>query len=88
MKERERTVPFRQGEGNGSSSAASLATQGLSDVRRQVPSVEELVEEGQSIEAALISGVKTPRRRRGEVHTKQVPEDDIPPEYLETDETR
>ena len=46
-------------------------------------SVEELVEEGQAFEAAAISGVEdAPDADRGEVRTRQVPEDDVPEEYL------
>ena len=44
--------------------------------------VEELVEEGQSFEAEIISGIEdTPDADAAEVHTKQVPADDVPPEY-------
>ena len=49
-------------------------------------SVEELVEEGQSFEAEAIGGVEdAPDPDVAEVHTKQVPEDDVPGEYLEKD---
>ena len=49
-------------------------------------SVEELLEEGQSFEAEAIGGVQdAPDADVAEVHTKQVPEDDVPPEYLERD---
>ena len=78
-------------KGTGPSSAGQSGdTQGLSDVPEAgTESVEELVEEGQSLEAAFISGVEdAPDADVAEVHTKQVPEDDVPPEYLETDETR
>ena len=78
-------------KGTGPGSAGQSGdTQGLSDVAEAgTESVEELVEEGQSLEAALISGVEdAPDADVAEVHTKQVPEDDVPPEYLETDETR
>jgi hypothetical protein len=78
-------------KGTGPGSAGQSGdTQGLSDVPEAgTESVEELVEEGQSLEAALISGVEdAPDADVAEVHTKQVPEDDVPPEYLETDETR
>jgi len=78
-------------KGTGPGSAGQSGdTQGLSNVPEAGgESVEELVEEGQSLEAALISGVEdAPDADVAEVHTKQVPEDDVPPEYLETDETR
>ena len=47
-------------------------------------SVEELLEEGQAFEAGVISGVENaPNADQGEVTTRQVPEDDIPEEYLD-----
>jgi len=46
-------------------------------------SVLELIEEGQSFEAEVISGVENaPDPDVSEVHTKEVPEDDVPTEYL------
>ena len=49
-------------------------------------SVEELIEEGQSFEAEAIGGVEdAPDPDVDEVHTKQVPEDDVPLEYLGRD---
>ena len=49
-------------------------------------SVEELIEEGQAFEAGVISGVENaPDADRGEVRTRQVPEDDVPQEYLDED---
>jgi len=49
-------------------------------------SVEELIEEGQSLEAEAIGGVEdAPDPDVAEVHTKQVPEDDVPLEYLGRD---
>jgi len=48
--------------------------------------VAELVEEGQFIEADAISGVEDASDPDvAEVHTKQVPEDDVPSEYLNND---
>jgi hypothetical protein len=50
-------------------------------------SVEELIDEGQSYEAAAISGVEDALDPdQGEVTTKQVPEDDVPEEYKEKDQ--
>ena len=50
-------------------------------------SVEELLEEGQAFEAAVVSGVENaPDADQGGVRTRQVPEDDVPPEYLEKDQ--
>jgi hypothetical protein len=49
-------------------------------------SVEELVEEGNAFEAAAILGVENAHDAdAGEVHTCQVPEDDVPEEYLDND---
>jgi hypothetical protein len=49
-------------------------------------SVLELVEEGQSFEAEAIGGVEDAAEPdMAEVHTKQVPEDDVPDEYLGRD---
>jgi hypothetical protein len=75
-----------KGMGPGSA-GQSGDTQGLSDVAEAGPeSVEELAEEGQSFEAEVIGGVEnTPDADVAEVHTKQVPEDDVPAEYLEKD---
>jgi hypothetical protein len=74
----------RAGEG---SAGQSGDTQGLSDVAESgAESVEELLEEGQSFEAEAIGGVENaPDPDVAEVHTKQVPEDDVPSEYLERD---
>jgi hypothetical protein len=48
-------------------------------------SVEELVEEGQNFEAGAVAGIEEADASQGEVRTKQVPEDDVPREYLEND---
>ena len=48
-------------------------------------SVEELVEEGQDFEAGVVAGIEQADASQGEVRTKQVPEDDVPREYLEND---
>lgn len=62
-------------------------TQGLSDIAEAGDeSVAELVEEGQSSEAETISGVENaPDPDVAEVHTRQVPDDDVPWEYLGKD---
>jgi len=49
-------------------------------------SVEELLEEGQAFEAGIINGIENaPDADMGEVRTRQVPEDDVPQEYLDED---
>ena len=57
--------------------------QGISSVEDvDSESVEELLEEGQAFEAEAVSGVENARDPdQGEVKTKEVPEDDVPPEY-------
>ena len=56
----------------------------MSDLAEAGPaSVEELVEEGQPYEADAIEGVEEASGEDvAEVHTKQVPEDDVPIEYI------
>jgi hypothetical protein len=65
-------------------------TEGLSRDEISGPeSVEELLEEGQAYEAGVISGVEdAPDADQGEVTTRQVPEDDVPEEYLDEDRNR
>lgn len=62
--------------------------QGLPDLpTADSESVDELVEEGQAFEAGIVSGVEgAPDADQGEVHTREVPEDDVPPEYQDRDE--
>ena len=82
--------PTRRGLGP-EAGGQSGDTEGLS--RRQLAdseSVEELLEEGQAFEAGIVSGVENapdPSRGRGRggVRTRQVPEDDVPQEYLDED---
>jgi len=50
-------------------------------------SVEELVEEGNAFEADAVEGVEDAADPDvSEVTTREVPEDDVPPEYLDDDE--
>src|ERR1035438_7139763 len=76
----------KKGMGPGSA-GQSGDTQGLSNVAEAgTESVEELVEEGQSFEAEVTSGVEdAPDSDVAEVHTKEVPADDVPSEYLGRD---
>jgi hypothetical protein len=61
--------------------------QGLSNVESaDSQSVDELMEEGNAFEAEVVTGVEEAGRRRDrEVHTREVPEDDVPGEYLDED---
>ena len=70
---------MEKGIGPGSA-GQSGDTKGLSNVAEAgSESVEELIEEGQAFEAEVISGVENaPDPDVDEVHTKQVPEDDVP----------
>jgi hypothetical protein len=81
------SVPAKQKGGGPGSAGQSGDTQGLPDVAEAgAESVEALVEEGQFFEAEAIGGVEeAPDPDVAEVHTKQVPEDDVPLEYLGRD---
>jgi N utilization substance protein A len=49
-------------------------------------SVEELVEEGNAFEADAVEGVENAKDADvSEVTTREVPEDDVPEEYLDND---
>jgi hypothetical protein len=80
------TPSGRRGLG-AASGGQSGDTQGLS--RRSYDdseSVEELMEEGQYMEAEAVSGVENaPDADQGEVRTRQFPEDDVPEEYQNED---
>jgi len=81
------TPSGRRGLG-AASGGQSGDTQGLS--RRSYDdseSVEELMEEGQYMEAEAVSGVENaPDADQGEVRTREVLEDDVPEEYTDRDE--
>ena len=50
-------------------------------------SVDELLEEGNAFEAEVVKGIEdVPDADEGEIRTREVPEDDVPEEYLEKDE--
>jgi hypothetical protein len=49
-------------------------------------SPRELLEEGQTFEAGIIEAVQdAPNADKGEIRTREVPEDDVPPEYDDQD---
>jgi hypothetical protein len=62
--------------------------QGLSSRERaDSESVDELLEEGNAFEAEVVKGVEdADNADKGEVHTHEVPEDDVPAEYSDKDE--
>jgi hypothetical protein len=79
----------RSARGRGAEAAGQAGdTLGLS--RQELAaseSVEELVEEGQSFEASVVSGVENaPDADQGPIRTRQVPEDDVPEEYIDQEE--
>jgi hypothetical protein len=74
-KKRMETGPDSAGQGG--------ATQQIADSE----SVEELAEEGNAFEADVIYGVENARDPDvEEVTTHEIPEDDVPGEYLDNDE--
>jgi hypothetical protein len=58
--------------------------EGLSNIEgADSESVDELLEERNAFEAGVVYGVEDSREREGqEVRTREVPEDDVPLEYL------
>ena len=62
--------------------------QGLSNAAgADSESVDELLEEGNAFEAEVVEGVQdAPDADRGEIRTREVPEDDVPEEYLDKDQ--
>ena len=72
--------------GLGSESAGQSGDlQGLSSVERaDSESVDELIEEGNAFEADVVAGVESAGDAdEKEVRTHEVPEDDVPAEYLD-----
>jgi len=91
MKQQEtyNVVSERSKELGPSSAGQSGDTQGLSNLEEaSSESVAELLEEGQYYEAEVIAGIENaPDADEEEIHTKQIPEDDIPGEYADRDES-
>ena len=81
--------PIDQPQGIGPDSAGQSGDlQGLSQVPdADSESVEQLVEEGQALEADVIEGVEqaSDSEKTPEVRTHERAEDDVPPEYLDRD---
>jgi hypothetical protein len=85
---RGRALPASAGRGLGPESGGQSGdTEGLSRAElADSESVEELLEEGQAFEAGVVRGVENaPGPEKGGVRTRQVPEDDVPQEYLDED---
>jgi hypothetical protein len=94
MRYRRKNMPYnrsmnrkRDHDVDADSAGQSGDTQGLSDVAEaDSESVKELLEEGQSLEAGIIDGIENaPDADVAEVTTHEVPEDDVPEEYLNQD---
>jgi hypothetical protein len=82
------TVVFEPKGSGPRSGGQSGDLQGLSNREgADSESVDELLEEGNAFEAEVIKGVEdVPDADEGEVRTHEVPEDDVPEEYLEKDQ--
>jgi hypothetical protein len=81
-----RSSKFEQETGSRSA-GQSGDLQGLRDREgADSESVDELLEEGNAFEADVVAGVERAEDDEGqEVHTHEVPEDDVPEEYLDKD---
>ena len=77
----------RKDELGPESAGQSGATQQLPDIpSADSESVEELIDEGNAFEADAVLGVEDAKDPDvSEVKTREVPEDDVPPEYLNDD---
>lgn len=92
---RKRKTPVRRarrsepqwGREGSTSARQSADLQGVSRAEQaDSESVDELVEEGNVFEAGAVAGVEEAEDQdTREVHTHEVPEDDVPDEYLEKD---
>ena len=84
--QRQNVVTFSRKESGSRSGEQSGDLQGLSNVEgADSESVQELLEEGNAFEAEVVKGVEDAGDRGGtrEVRTHEVPEDDVPGEYLD-----
>jgi hypothetical protein len=80
------SVPEQDDPGIGPDSAGQAGdVQGLSrNELADSESVSELAEEGQDYEAGIVNGVENaPDADRGPIKTREVPENDVPEEYLD-----
>jgi hypothetical protein len=87
------TVPLSAVRSRGRAARAAAAGGGGGDYSGLSPvegadseSPRELLEEGQTFESGIVSGVQNaPNADEGEVRTREVPEDDVPLEYDDQD---
>jgi hypothetical protein len=82
-----RPVAFSRDRADVPGGEESGDLQGLSNVESaDSESVDELLEEGNAFEAGVVGGVEdADGHDEQEVHTREVPEDDVPAEYLDED---
>jgi hypothetical protein len=81
-----KTVDSQRGPGTAGQSGDTQGLSDTADVGDQ--SVKELVEEGQAFEADVLLGVEDALDEGvAEVHTHEVMEDDVPPEYQDAVES-
>jgi hypothetical protein len=81
-------VAFRSEDQRPRSAGQSGDLQGLSNrAEADSESVDELLEEGNALEAEAVKGVEdVPDADEGEIHTHEVPEDDVPEEYTDPEQ--
>ena len=87
LRRRASASPSRTRRPNDFADVESGDLQGLSRAETaDSESVDELLEEGNAFEAGVVSGVEeADDEEPREVHTHEVPEDDVPEEYLDQD---
>ncbi len=80
-----KTVPFAPEGLRAQAGEQSGDLQGLSNVQgADSESVNELLEQGNSFEVEVVKGVEDAGEAdKGEVRTHEVPQDDVPEEYLD-----
>lgn len=78
---------YRRRDDDPDSAGQSGDIQQISDIAdADSESVEELQEEGNSFEASVVDGVENAKEADvAEVRTREVPEDDVPEEYINQD---
>jgi len=83
----DKAAALERGESRVRSAGQAGSLQGLSDLPGAASeSVDELLEEGNALEAAVVEGVEdAPDADQGEIRTREVPEDDVPGEYLDNE---
>ena len=86
-KNSQREAPAFEKVRGSRSDAQSGDLQGLRDTERaDSESVDELLEEGNAFEAGVVMGIEDAEdNQEKEVHTHEVPEDDVPEEYQDKD---